>query len=130
MNPAKSYAKSTLYPRAFQLWKIYGWRMKVSSWISDLIICESEWKISLVPWSVWQIIPMKRLRLVVTVLSCIGSLVFLPTWFVVWVSADFYSARSNRINFIGWVSFISVDVICNTGVFQRRSTSFNNNINI
>jgi hypothetical protein len=80
----------------------YMLQPQVSSWISDLIICESEYKILLVPWSVWQTMPMKKIRLVVTVLLCTGFFVFLPTWFVVWVTTDFYSARSNRIKFVGW----------------------------
>jgi hypothetical protein len=103
----------------------YMLRSKVSSWILDLIICESEWRILLVPWSVWQVMPMKKLRLVVTVLSCTGFFVFLPAWFVVWVTTNFYSARSNRINFVGWILFISVELTCNTGVFQCKSIIFN-----
>jgi hypothetical protein len=105
----------------------YMLRPEVSSWISDLIIFESEWRILLMPWSVWQVTPMKKLRLVVTVLLCTRFLVFLPTWFVVWLITDFYSAMSNQVKFDGWVSFTSVDGTCNTGVFQCKSIIFNNN---
>lgn len=37
----------------------YMLQPKVSSWILALIICESEWRILLVPWFVWQVTPLK-----------------------------------------------------------------------